>query len=38
MFMGPLDATKPWDENGVKGVFGFLARAFRFFANMDNII
>ena len=21
MFMGPLDDTKPWAENGVKGVF-----------------
>ncbi|MDX2414342.1 MAG: leucine--tRNA ligase [Bacteroidales bacterium] len=37
MFMGPLEATKPWDENGVKGVFGFLARAYRFFANPDHI-
>ncbi|MGQ8336447.1 leucine--tRNA ligase [Sunxiuqinia sp. A32] len=37
MFMGPLDDTKPWAENGVKGVFGFLGRAYRFFANMDNI-
>ncbi|MEE4114878.1 MAG: leucine--tRNA ligase [Marinilabiliaceae bacterium] len=37
MFMGPLEATKPWDENGVKGVFGFLARAYRFFANPENI-
>ena len=37
MFMGPLEATKPWDENGVKGVFGFLARACRFFADMENI-
>lgn len=38
MFMGPLDATKPWAENGVKGVFGFLARVYRFFANLDNIV
>jgi leucyl-tRNA synthetase len=37
MFMGPLDATKPWAENGVKGVFGFLSRAHRFFANLENI-
>ncbi len=33
MFMGPLDATKPWVDNGVKGVFGFLARVCRFFAD-----
>ena len=38
MFMGPLDVTKPWDEKGVKGVFGFLGRAFRFFSNPENII
>jgi len=37
MFMGPLEATKPWDENGVKGVFGFLARAYRFFGDKNNI-
>jgi leucyl-tRNA synthetase len=37
MFMGPLDVTKPWDEKGVKGVFGFLGRAFRFFSNRENI-
>ena len=23
MFLGPLDATKPWDEKGVKGVSEF---------------
>jgi leucyl-tRNA synthetase len=37
MFMGPLDVTKPWDDKGVKGVFGFLSRAFRFISNPDNI-
>jgi leucyl-tRNA synthetase len=37
MFMGPLDITKPWDEKGVKGVFGFLGRTFRFFSNPENI-
>jgi leucyl-tRNA synthetase len=37
MFMGPLDVTKPWDDKGVKGVFGFLGRAFRFFSNPENI-
>ncbi len=38
MFMGPLDVTKPWDDKGVKGVFGFLGRTFRFFSNPDNIV
>ena len=37
MFMGPLDVTKPWDEKGVKGVFGFLGRTFRFLSNTENI-
>jgi leucyl-tRNA synthetase len=38
MFMGPLDVTKPWDDKGVKGVFGFLSRVFRFISNSENII
>ena len=37
MFMGPLDERKPWAENGVKGVFNFLARAYRFFADPEKI-
>ena len=37
MFMGPLDVIKPWDDKGVKGVYNFLARTFRFFANSENI-
>ncbi len=27
MFMGPLEAVKPWQMNGVKGVYGFLERS-----------
>ena len=38
MFMGPLDERKPWAENGVKGVFNFLNRVYRFFAEPENII
>jgi leucyl-tRNA synthetase len=37
MFLGPLDVTKPWDDKGVKGVYGFLTRAFRFFSDPENI-
>ncbi len=37
MFMGPLDITKPWDDKGVKGVSGFLGRAFRFLSDPKNI-
>jgi len=36
MFLGPLEATKPWADSGVKGVFGFLTRSHRFFGNLEN--
>jgi len=29
MFMGPLEASKPWDTNGLEGCFRFLSRAWR---------
>ena len=29
MFMGPLDATKPWQPAGIEGLFRFLSRAWR---------
>src|SRR5258707_5295138 len=29
MFMGPLEATKPWSMSGVEGVYRFLARFWR---------
>jgi leucyl-tRNA synthetase len=31
MFMGPLEATKPWNTNGVEGIYRFLARVWRLF-------
>ena len=31
MYMGPLDATKPWQTDGVRGMARFLARAWRLF-------
>lgn len=37
MFMGPLDATKPWTDTGVKGVHNFLLRVYRFFSETSNI-
>lgn len=33
MFMGPLEATKPWNTNGVSGVRGFLDRVWRLIVN-----
>jgi len=29
MFMGPLEATKPWNTTGVEGVYRFLKKAWR---------
>jgi leucyl-tRNA synthetase len=31
MFMGPLEATKPWSMRGVEGVYRFLSRVWRLF-------
>ena len=36
MFMGPLDKTKPWSMSGVKGVYNFLTRSYRFFMDEKN--
>lgn len=35
MFMGPLEATKPWNTNGVEGMHRFLSRIWRLFVS-DN--
>ncbi len=31
MFMGPLEAVKPWSMHGVEGVYRFLSRVWRLF-------
>ena len=31
MFLGPLDAGKPWDTKGITGVYGFLRKLWRLF-------
>jgi leucyl-tRNA synthetase len=36
MFMGPLEKTKPWSMNGVKGVYNFLNRVYRFMLDKNN--
>jgi leucyl-tRNA synthetase len=33
MFMGPLEATKPWSMRGVEGVYRFLSRIWRLFVD-----
>lgn len=35
MFMGPLEATKPWQTNGITGVRRFLNRAWRLVMKED---
>ena len=31
MFLGPIDMSKPWDTNGIDGVYKFLKRFWRMF-------
>ena len=35
MFLGPLDQTKPWDPEGIQGVYRFLARSWRLVVDND---
>ena len=37
MFMGPIDATKPWDPNGIDGAKKFLDRIWRLYTESDKI-
>jgi leucyl-tRNA synthetase len=38
MFMGPLDAAKPWQMTGVSGVRRFLDRAWRIVCSEDDML
>ena len=31
MFLGPLEQSKPWDTNGIEGVFRFIRKVWRLF-------
>jgi len=35
MFLGPLEQSKPWNTNGIEGVFKFLRKFWRLFHNED---
>ena len=35
MFMGPLEAMKPWSSKGVEGIMRFLDRVWRLYVNED---
>ena len=37
MFMGPIDAAKPWDPNGIDGSKKFLDRVWRLFVESNKI-
>ncbi len=37
MFMGPLEISKPWSDEGVAGAQRFIARVWKFFSDPDNI-
>lgn len=36
MFLGPLEQSKPWDTNGIDGVFKFLRRSWNLFYNAND--
>ena len=36
MFMGPLEATKPWSTTGVEGVYRFLGRVWRLYCDEES--
>ncbi|MFO7878891.1 MAG: leucine--tRNA ligase [Bacteroidales bacterium] len=36
MFLGPIEAHKPWDTNGIEGVFRFIKKFWRLFHDKDN--
>ncbi len=36
MFLGPLEQSKPWDTNGIEGVFRFIRKFWRLFHDENN--
>lgn len=38
MFMGPLEVSKPWSDQGVEGARRFLNRVWAFFTEPENVI
>ena len=38
MFMGPLEADKPWDKNGIEGSRRFLERVYRLYTEVVEIV
>lgn len=38
MFLGPLEQSKPWNTAGITGVFGFLKKLWRLYADDNGVI
>ena len=38
MYMGPLEQTKPWKTDGVRGMYRFLGRAYRLFTDDEGAL
>ena len=38
MFMGPLEASKPWSNQGVEGAYRYLNRVYRMVVEMDFVV
>lgn len=36
MFLGPLEQSKPWDTNGIEGVFRFIRKFWRLYHDDEN--
>ncbi|MBW8361965.1 MAG: leucine--tRNA ligase [Kaistella sp.] len=36
MFLGPLEQSKPWNTQGLSGVYGFLKKLYNLYYNGDN--
>ncbi len=36
MFLGPIEQAKPWDTNGIEGVFRFIRKLWRLFHDREN--
>ena len=38
MFLGPLEQAKPWNTAGISGVFGFLKKLWRLYADDNGVV
>ena len=36
MFLGPIELSKPWDTNGIEGVFRFMKKFWKLYHDADN--